>query len=232
MNDNINIAIAHRSVSEAIFLMRDHFQVTHVTYNFFRTHAVGVEHPWVRTTYSPAWVGHYFIRRLADIDPVVRLGVKQSDPFEWAALTGEDGYHEVFDAAVEHGVGRNGFSIPVIDSYRRRALLSFNSTADDVAWKQMTLANSEIWIKLAHIIHDRAVIEAFGTGAEHPRLGNREIECLSWAARGKGTEETSTILQISQHTVRAYLKTARYKLDCSTISQAVATAIRLQLIDP
>lgn len=232
MINDIELNLSRKTVQDAILIIRTQFNLAHVTYNFFRYPTVGADNPWVRTTYPPPWVGHYFMRNLIAIDPVVRFGIIQSAPYEWATLKDEDGYDEVFDAAVEHGIGRNGYSIPIIDQYKRRALLSMTSTADDETWQAMMLAHSQTWMQLAHVVHKIAVGEAFGSVVEQPRLGKREIECLLWAARGKGTEETSTILTISQHTVRAYLKTARYKLDCSTISQAVATAIRLHLIEP
>lgn len=231
MND-IKWNISGKTVQDAVLSIRNEFDLAHVTYNFFRYPTVGADNPWVRTTYPPLWVGHYFMRNFMAIDPVVRFGIIQSAPYEWATLKDEDGYNEVFEAAAEHGIGRNGYSIPIIDQYKRRALLSMTSVADDETWQAMMLAHSHTWMQLARIVHKIAVVEAFGNVVEQPRLGKREIECLLWAARGKGTEETATILAISHHTVRAYLKTARYKLDCSTISQAVAIAIRLQLIEP
>jgi DNA-binding CsgD family transcriptional regulator len=53
-------------------------------------------------------------------------------------------------------------------------------------------------------------------------LTNREMECLYWASRGKNTTETAIILGISYWTVRWYLKQVREKLDCCTVTQAIA----------
>ena len=64
-----------------------------------------------------------------------------------------------------------------------------------------------------------------------PPLSPREIECLSWTAQGKDASTISEILEISEHTVRDYLKSAKYKLSCGTIAQAVFEATKLRLIN-
>jgi len=58
----------------------------------------------------------------------------------------------------------------------------------------------------------------------------RELQCLSWSAAGKSTDETAIILDLSAHTVNGYLKTAIRKLNAVNRTQAVASAVRLGLI--
>jgi DNA-binding CsgD family transcriptional regulator len=62
-------------------------------------------------------------------------------------------------------------------------------------------------------------------------ISARELDCLKWTAAGKTASEASTILGISERTVRFHLNAAREKLDCVTTTQAVAKAIANQLID-
>ena len=45
-----------------------------------------------------------------------------------------------------------------------------------------------------------------------------------------GLGEIAVILNISPHTARDYLKSARYKLDCVTSAQAVSKAVGLGLL--
>lgn len=48
-------------------------------------------------------------------------------------------------------------------------------------------------------------------------LSPRELECLHWAALGKDYKDIAMILEISEHTTRSYLKSARVKLGCAMI---------------
>ncbi len=59
-----------------------------------------------------------------------------------------------------------------------------------------------------------------------------EIETLYWAARGKTTEETAMILNLSGHTIATYRKLAIQKLNASNITHAVFIATGLGLISP
>jgi DNA-binding CsgD family transcriptional regulator len=62
------------------------------------------------------------------------------------------------------------------------------------------------------------------------RLSRREHECLKWAARGKTYTETGLILKLSFGTVKTYLDTARYKLNCVSLPQATAVAVALGIL--
>jgi DNA-binding CsgD family transcriptional regulator len=84
---------------------------------------------------------------------------------------------------------------------------------------------------LAHVLHKKAIIELFGDEDPVPILSPRELETLHWSAQGKDYKEISAIIGISEHTVRTYMRSARYKLNCANMSQAVAKALKLNLID-
>lgn len=61
-------------------------------------------------------------------------------------------------------------------------------------------------------------------------LSPRELECLSWVARGKTDEEIGLILGRSRETVHFHLGKAMKKLQASNRSHAVAIACTLGLI--
>lgn len=65
---------------------------------------------------------------------------------------------------------------------------------------------------------------------ENKLLSPREIECLRWTAAGKSSEEIAIILDLSSHTVTAYLKTAIKKLGVTNRVQAVVAAYKLKLL--
>ena len=64
------------------------------------------------------------------------------------------------------------------------------------------------------------------------QLNPREIETLTWAARGKTSGEIATILGLAARTVDFHLDNARAKLGVSTRIQAVVEATRGKIIDP
>ena len=84
----------------------------------------------------------------------------------------------------------------------------------------------------AHVIHRKAIYELHGENDPVPTLSPREIECLHWTALGKDYKDIAVILGISEHTTRDYLKTARFKLGCATISAAASRAVQLRIINP
>lgn len=63
-------------------------------------------------------------------------------------------------------------------------------------------------------------------------LAKREIETLTWAARGKTSAEIAQILGLSKRTVDFHIENARTKLGVATRTQAVAKAATGQLITP
>ncbi len=61
-------------------------------------------------------------------------------------------------------------------------------------------------------------------------LTPRELECLRWCSRGKTNWEISRILDLSERTVEHYLSRANRKLGTGNRTQAVARALKLNLI--
>lgn len=61
-------------------------------------------------------------------------------------------------------------------------------------------------------------------------LSKRELVCLHWAALGKTSWETASILGISEHTVNFHLRNACGKLQVRNRRAAVASALRRGLL--
>ncbi|QUD85974.1 response regulator transcription factor [Phenylobacterium montanum] len=61
-------------------------------------------------------------------------------------------------------------------------------------------------------------------------LSPREIDALTWSARGKTSDEIAQILDLTRRTVDFHLDNARTKLGVATRTQAVAVAIAAELI--
>jgi DNA-binding CsgD family transcriptional regulator len=64
------------------------------------------------------------------------------------------------------------------------------------------------------------------------QLNDREIDTLTWVARGKTSVEIAEILQLSKRTVDFHVDNARNKLGVSTRTEAAIKAVTGRLIDP
>jgi DNA-binding NarL/FixJ family response regulator len=65
-----------------------------------------------------------------------------------------------------------------------------------------------------------------------PQLNEREIEALTWAARGKTSAEIARKLRLSKRTVDFHIDNARIKLRTATRTEAVIKAAAGGLIKP
>lgn len=72
---------------------------------------------------------------------------------------------------------------------------------------------------------------AEGTVEEGAPLTARELEALTWSARGKSSADIATLMGISERTVNFHVENATAKLGVATRMQAAVKASRLGLID-
>ena len=211
--------------------LRDLLLVDHVVYHSSKRGASPSVDPYIRLTYPASWIKRYLQMGYVDIDPVVREGFRRTLPFNWNELTIQNATEASFLAdALSHGVGPYGFSIPVVSKRGHRALFSISSSQPEPEWKDYVAINQATLVQIANRLHSRVIVEVFGE--DRPHLTTRELECLRWTALGKAAGEIAVILDISPLTVRDYLKSIRYKLDCVTSAQAVSKAVKLGLLIP
>lgn len=111
----------------------------------------------------------------------------------------------------------DGVMVPMHDLSGRQASFS-------MATKSLDLPPSGL--KAIHLISLYAFASADDASIDRPRLSKREREVLAWTAQGKGTWEVGEILRISQSTVATHLKSAKHKLDGTTITHTVVQALR------
>jgi DNA-binding NarL/FixJ family response regulator len=86
---------------------------------------------------------------------------------------------------------------------------------------------------LAALINARlARVARSAAPPKHVELRDREVETLTWAARGKTFWEIGQILGLSKRTVEFHLENARRKLGVATRTQALIKAATGHLIQP
>ena len=86
---------------------------------------------------------------------------------------------------------------------------------------------------LATIIAARlAGVARIGLWPKLVGLNDREVEALTWAARGKTSAEIATIVGVTKRTVDFHMDNARAKLGVATRTAAVLKAATGRLIEP
>jgi DNA-binding response OmpR family regulator len=91
--------------------------------------------------------------------------------------------------------------------------IDFDVLATIITARLAGVARAELWPKLIE-------------------LNDREVETLTWAARGKTSAEIAEILGISKRTVDFHVDNARTKLGAPTRTAAVIKAAAGRLIEP
>ena len=191
-----------------------------------------VAEPYLAVTYSSDWVEHYKERRYVEIDPVIRMGMRRLLPLDWDEFGKLEGALKTFfGEAAEFGLGRRGLTIPVHGRGGDCALFTITSDLSNREWKRERFLYMRDFQLLAVHIHDK-VLELEGAPVSRAKLSPRELECLQWVSDGKTAWECSVILGLSEHTVRCYLESARYKLNASSNTHAVSIAHRAGLLSP
>lgn len=220
------------SVQDSILSIARQFGVDYVTLHLFRVGDDAKNSPYVRTNYPDAWVSRYLLNDFIRVDPVLQKAKTTTEPFCWSALVLESEHMGMMEQAVKHGVSAEGFSVSHVDDIGCLSVLSFNAEhpKGDKTWEPFLQENRDHLRRLALEMHQKGLSELFGESDLRPHLSRRETECLKWTAEGKAHTEIAIILNLSEHTVRGYLKDARIKLDSVSLAQAVSKAASLGLI--
>ena len=199
---------------------------------------LGVEHAvyhWVSSagenysvcTYPDEWVEHYTSQDYVRIDPVILGCYQRFDPVNWKKLdwSGRPA-RQLRQEAAEFRIGNQGYSIPLRGPNGQFALFTLNHTCDDVVWAAFTNQNSRNLILIAHAFNRKALeLEPVRGRDAGPPLSPREVDALTLLALGHSRAQVAQALSISEHTLRAYIETARRKLGAANTVHAVARAL-------
>lgn len=187
------------------------------------------------TTYLEEWQKHYFENQYQRIDPVIAIDRSSLLPVDWDCIPrNSKAIKSFFGEAAEFKVGANGLAIPVRGPKGDRAIFAITSNAPKTEWEKIRKHALPDFVAAANFVHQSAMQETgiYSAVSDAFRLSPREIECLRWAAAGKSFKDISCILNISERVTRAYLDTARHKLNALNVTHAVSRAIGMGLIAP
>ncbi|WP_425040801.1 helix-turn-helix transcriptional regulator [Primorskyibacter sp. S187A] len=214
-----------QSIAEAF---RDALEVDHLVYHWVSStgenYGVG--------TYSDAWIARYLECGYLRIDPVILGCFQRFHPVEWKRLdwSGKSA-REFRKDAVAYGVGNQGFSIPIRGPNGQFALFTVSHNCPDEEWESYTKENRDQLILVAHYFNQKALeFEPVKQPEPGQSLSPREADAMTLLAAGFSRAQAAEKLDISEHTLRVYIESARFKLGAMNTTHAVARALSRGLI--
>jgi DNA-binding CsgD family transcriptional regulator len=203
--------------------LRDALEVEHLVYHSVNSRG----EPWAALTYRLDWVDHYLDRDFGRIDPVVLGCFQRFHPVDWKRLDWSGkAVRSFLHEATDAGVGNQGFSIPIRGPNGQFALFTVNHRCGDEEWARFVQRNTQDLILIAHYVNQKALEIERGTDrVEDQSLSPRELDALTLIASGQNRAQAADSLSISEHTLRVYLESARFKLGAANTTHAVAVAM-------
>jgi len=208
--------------------LRDLFRIDHLVYHWVS--AAGEQDGC--GTYDPAWVERYLEKEYLRVDPVIKGCYQRFHPVDWKRLDWSGKHTQAFlKEALEYGLGNQGYSVPLRGPNGQFALFTVNHRCDDETWDDFTEKHRRELILCAHYFNQKALeFEPDRAPAPARQLSPREVEALTLLALGYGRAQVAETMSISEHTLRVYIESARFKLGATNTVHAIARAISQGLI--
>jgi DNA-binding CsgD family transcriptional regulator len=212
-------------VSEAL---REHYEVDHLVYHWVDSSG----DQYGCGTYSEEWQQQYLTENYLRIDPVIQGCYQRFHPVDWKRLDwSSKAAREFLKVSAEYGVGNQGFSIPIRGPNGQFALFTINHSCADEEWAKFTQDNRRDLILIAHYFNEKALdFEPVRLPEQQQSLSPREVDAMTLLAIGYSRAQVANSLAISEHTLRVYIESARFKLGALNTTHAVARAMSRGLI--
>lgn len=226
--DQLQDVATHNALDDVVLSLSDELNVEHVVY-----HSVSSKgEQYAVTTYEPVWVDQYLGNDYARIDPVVQACLRRFHPIDWKRLdwsgkSTQNFMHEAIDA----GVGNQGFSVPIRGPSGQFALFTVSGRETDENWSKYTQDYARSLILASHYVNQKALELELGSDEDDiVSLSPRETDALTLLALGFSRAQAANSLSISEHTLRVYIESARFKLAAMNTTHAVARAMNQGLL--
>jgi DNA-binding CsgD family transcriptional regulator len=212
----------------AIEELRDKYGVDHIVYHWVNSNG----EQYGCGTYDLEWVNRYVEKGYLRVDPVVAGCYQRFHPVDWKRLDwSSKASRALLQDAIAHGVGNQGFSIPIRGPNGQFALFSLTTNCSDLDWKEFTETNRRDLILMAHSFNQKALEFEPGRAPDPAQpLSPREMEAMTLLAVGYSRAQAADTLSISEHTLRVYVESARHKLGALNTTHAVARALSRGII--
>ena len=221
--ERIQDVTALDDLNREIVALRDRLGIGHVVYH--SVNSTGEQ--YAALTYPGSWVERYIEQDYARVDPVVQGCYRRFHPVDWKRLDwSARSSREFLGEALDAGVGNQGFSVPIRGPAGQFALMTVSHSCSDREWALFIRERTRELILLSHFVNQKALELEGGTDSRATAsLSPREIDSLTMLAMGLSRAQAADSLHISEHTLRVYIESARFKLGAANTTQAVARAI-------
>jgi DNA-binding CsgD family transcriptional regulator len=221
--EELEQATALDGLQAATERLRDHYRIDHVVYHW--VDSAGDQYGC--GTYSDIWRERYLAQNYLRVDPVIIGCFQRFHPVDWKRLDWSSKPARGFlKDAMDHGVGNQGYSVPIRGPNGQFALFTVNHKSGDDEWADFTAEHHRDLILIAHYCNRKALEFEPDRNPETGRaLSPREIDAMTLLAMGYNRAQAAQSLDISEHTLRVYVESARFKLGAMNTTHAVARAI-------
>ncbi|MFQ6551505.1 helix-turn-helix transcriptional regulator [Aestuariibius insulae] len=226
--EELEQATSLEDLQRHITTLRDIYKVDHIVYHWVSSDG----EQYGCGTYSREWAQIYVDRDYLRIDPVVIGCFQRFHPVDWKRLDWSSKAARGFQKeALAHGVGNQGYSIPIRGPNGQFALFTLSHSCQDAEWDAFTDRNRRDLILIAHVFNQKGLeFEKRRVPEAAKNLSPREIDAMTFLAMGYSRAQVANTLSISEHTLRAYIESARFKLGALNTTHAVARAMAQGLI--
>lgn len=207
--------------------------VGYISYHAIPDSIKSLGSPLIITNYPREWVDTYHRNDYFSIDPVVRFAPQELLPVNWIDLVSRHPETRFFFREAEgFGIGKHGLTIPIHSHVSGRALLTVSALKTDREWELQRSRILLIMTAIAPFFHNRArdLTEPALPSPNSRPLSPREVDCVRGLVHGCTPKQIAAQLDISDTMVRSHLHSARSKLGCGTVYEAVATAVANGLV--
>lgn len=211
---------------------RDRFDVLNLSYWFLGASTDIPDRMTWLSTYDEDYMAIYMRDYTPIKDRAFNVCFRRLMPLDWDEVRNTDEtVQHIHEVAEQYGIGRRGISFPIREPGMGDAMFSVNFECDDRHWAEVRKDLVNGLHLFAHYFHQRmrGVIETRPVTSEFD-LAPREREVLLWAAEGKTAWETAQLLGVSERAIRLYTENAMNKLRAKTKTQAVAIAVKNDIL--
>jgi DNA-binding CsgD family transcriptional regulator len=196
----------------------------------------GARRPLYITNYPQEWTRRYVEKHYISEDLVSRFSASTLRPFLWHNLNQHyeltQSQKLVFNEAGEFHL-RSGAAVPIHGPGAAKASFAVANDMPEAQFAALFAAQRHELHLVATYAHERMMQIGLNDAPPIvPKLTSREIEVMTWSARGKTAWEIAEILNLSEETIRDHVKHSCRKLNTSNKTHAIAVALLFGLIVP
>jgi DNA-binding CsgD family transcriptional regulator len=192
--------------------------------------------PLYINSYPSGWIDYYTDQKYGADDLVMRYAAVQSRPYNWSEVKDKYDVTErqrlVFSEGAEAGL-KSGATVPIFGPGKAKAVFSVSNEEPESSFSVLFLKTRHTLHLIATYAHERIIASnLYKQERQNIYLTARELEVLTWTARGKTRWEIAMILNLSDETAKFHLENACRKLGATNKTQATAIALVNGLILP